>query len=93
MLNFMAKASSSCDNKIKAERAEKSKEADSTVNWSIPEVSSNRLDVPEWTVKNIVGLLDEGCTLPFIARYRKEQTASMDVQKLRDVCHLVTDLR
>ena len=89
----MAKASSSCDNKIKAEHAEKSKEADSTVNWSIPEVSSNRLDVPERSVKNIVRLLDEGCTLPFIARYRKEQTGSMDVQKLRDVCHLVTDLR
>ena len=32
---------------------------------------------------NIIGLLDEGCTIPFIARYRKEMTGSCDDQTLR----------
>ena len=34
-------------------------------------------------VKNVVELIDEGCTIPFIARYRKEHTGSMDDQVLR----------
>ena len=32
---------------------------------------------------NIINLLDEGCTIPFIARYRKELTGSCDDQTLR----------
>ena len=36
-------------------------------------------------VENIVALIDEGCTIPFIARYRKEQTGSCDDQVLRDL--------
>lgn len=34
-------------------------------------------------VKNILGLLDEGNTIPFIARYRKEMTGAIDDQVLR----------
>ena len=34
-------------------------------------------------VKNVIELIDEGCTIPFIARYRKERTGSMDDQVLR----------
>ena len=34
-------------------------------------------------VKNVLELIDEGCTIPFIARYRKERTGSMDDQVLR----------
>lgn len=34
-------------------------------------------------VQNIIDLLDEGCTIPFIARYRKELTGSCDDQTLR----------
>lgn len=36
-------------------------------------------------VKNIVTLIDEGSTIPFIARYRKEQTGSCDDQVLREL--------
>ena len=32
---------------------------------------------------NIISLLDEGCTIPFIARYRKELTGSCDDQTIR----------
>ena len=42
---------------------------------------------------NIVRLIDEGNTIPFIARYRKEQTGSMDDQTLRDFSDRLTYLR
>ena len=32
---------------------------------------------------NIINLMDEGCTIPFIARYRKELTGSADDQMLK----------
>ena len=35
------------------------------------------------TYYNIISLIDEGCTIPFIARYRKEMTGSCDDQVLR----------
>ncbi len=38
---------------------------------------------PEF-IENIVNLLNEGNTIPFIARYRKEMTGSMDDQTLRE---------
>lgn len=36
-------------------------------------------------VKNTVELLDEGATLPFIARYRKERTGSLDEVQIGDI--------
>ena len=38
---------------------------------------------PEWAVKNVIDLLDEGSTIPFIARYRKEAHGAMDDEALR----------
>ncbi|MBQ8685232.1 MAG: RNA-binding transcriptional accessory protein [Clostridia bacterium] len=43
--------------------------------------------------KNIVALLDEGNTVPFIARYRKEMTGSCDDQVLRELNDRLTYLR
>lgn len=37
-----------------------------------------QLDLPEKGIQAVLQLLDEGCTLPFIARYRKDQTGSLD---------------
>nr|WP_232436855.1 Tex family protein [Paenibacillus senegalimassiliensis] len=36
-------------------------------------------------VRTTVGLLDEGNTIPFIARYRKEMTGELDENQLRDI--------
>jgi uncharacterized protein len=36
-------------------------------------------------VKNVIAMLDEGNTVPFIARYRKEQTGSLDEVQIRDI--------
>ena len=71
----------------------KKNDAGSSTNWRIPTVVAARLEVQDWTVTNITKLLDEGCTIPFIARYRKEQTGGMEVQKLRDVCHMIDELK
>ena len=36
-------------------------------------------------VKTVIAMLDEGNTVPFIARYRKEQTGSLDEVQIRDI--------
>ena len=44
-------------------------------------------------VNRIIGLIDEGNTIPFIARYRKEMTGAMDDQKLREMSERLDYLR
>lgn len=39
---------------------------------------STKLSIPVRSVAQVISLLDEGSTVPFIARYRKEQTGSLD---------------
>lgn len=50
---------------------------------NIEERLSKELDISLKHVQNVIGLLDEGNTVPFIARYRKEQTGSMTDEVLR----------
>ena len=38
-----------------------------------------------WQVENTVNLIDEGNTIPFIARYRKEAHGTLDDQVLREI--------
>ena len=44
-------------------------------------------------IERIIGLIDEGNTIPFIARYRKEMTGAMDDQKLREISERLDYLR
>jgi protein Tex len=44
---------------------------------------AGELDAGEWQVQAAVDLLDSGATVPFIARYRKEATGTLDDAKLR----------
>ena len=60
---------------------------------SITQIISKELGVREDYVVNVVNLLDEGNTIPFIARYRKELHGSMDDTKLRDLFDRLTYLR
>ncbi|WP_258881771.1 Tex family protein [Paenibacillus sp. sptzw28] len=46
---------------------------------------SAELGLPVTKVKSAVGLLDEGNTIPFIARYRKEMTGELDENELRSI--------
>ncbi len=50
-------------------------------------------NLTETHTKNIVALIDEGNTIPFIARYRKEMTGSCDDQVLRELFDRLTYLR
>ena len=54
---------------------------------------SEELDVKEWQVQAAVELIDEGCTIPFIARYRKEKTGSLNDEVLRNLGERLTYLR
>lgn len=51
------------------------------------------LKVEKWQVEAAVGLIDEGNTIPFIARYRKEATGSLNDEVLRDLHERLTYLR
>jgi len=39
---------------------------------------ASRLGHHEWQVENVIRLIDDGATIPFISRYRKEMTGSLD---------------
>ena len=54
---------------------------------------SEEFDVNRAIAERIVALIDEGNTIPFIARYRKEQTGAMDDQKLREMSERLEYLR
>ncbi|MEA5056558.1 MAG: Tex family protein [Anaerotignum propionicum] len=51
------------------------------------------LNIKTFQVENTVALLDEGNTVPFIARYRKEMTGSLDDQIIRQLAERLTALR
>ncbi|MBQ2985559.1 MAG: RNA-binding transcriptional accessory protein [Clostridia bacterium] len=54
---------------------------------------SAELNETQAHVKNVVELLDGGSTVPFIARYRKELTGSMDDQQIRKLSDRLAYLR
>ncbi|MCX6254439.1 MAG: Tex family protein [Bacteroidia bacterium] len=43
---------------------------------------AKKLGLHEWQVENTIRLMDDGATIPFISRYRKEMTGSLDEVKL-----------
>ena len=51
------------------------------------------LKVEKWQVEAAVKLIDEGCTIPFISRYRKEATGSLNDEQLRDLHERLLYLR
>lgn len=50
-------------------------------------------ELKPWQIENVVKLIDDGNTIPFIARYRKEATGSLDDQVLRAVFDRLNYLR
>lgn len=54
---------------------------------------ANELNVRDAQVKATIDLLDEGATVPFIARYRKEVTGGLDDTQLRNLATRLTYLR
>ena len=57
------------------------------------EIIAGELNLNPVQVKNTINLLDEGNTIPFIARYRKEYTGSLDEEHLRKIEERIIYLR
>ena len=54
---------------------------------------AEELAVQKWQVEAAVGLIDEGNTIPFISRYRKEVTGSLNDEQLRNLHERLVYLR
>jgi uncharacterized protein len=50
-------------------------------------VISEELKLEEWRVAKALELMEQGGTVPFIARYRKDQTGTLNEIELRDIAH------
>ena len=59
----------------------------------IIETIARKLGVKNWQVEAAVKLIDEGNTIPFIARYRKEATGTLTDEQLRELGESLTYLR
>ena len=55
--------------------------------------TADELKINKTQVENTVKLLDEGATIPFIARYRKEVTGNLNEEQIRDIFEKVTYVR
>ena len=54
---------------------------------------SQELGIESWKIEKAVELLDQGSTVPFIARYRKEVTGSLTDTELRTITERLSYLR
>ncbi len=62
----------------------------------IPAFLSEELSIQPWQVKNTLELFNEGGTIPFVARYRKERTGELDeivLRRLHDRYKYLTELQ
>lgn len=48
---------------------------------------AEKLLVKDWQVENCATLFEEGCTIPFISRYRKERTGGLDDEQVASIKH------
>ncbi len=48
---------------------------------------ASRLQIKDWQVENCVSLFEDGATIPFISRYRKERTGGLDEVAIAEVRH------
>ena len=60
---------------------------------TISQILARELDRPQSHIDNVISLLDEGNTIPFIARYRKEMHGAMDDTALRTLADRLEYLR
>ena len=63
------------------------------MNNKIHKIISERVTISLSQASNTITLLDEGCTVPFIARYRKEKTGSLDEVVISQIKELYDKLQ
>ena len=54
---------------------------------------THEFNLQKWQIENVVSLIDDGNTIPFIARYRKEAHGALDDQTLREISERLEYLR
>ena len=59
----------------------------------VPSIIGEELNLPRKSVNATIKLLDEGATVPFIARYRKEATGELDESQIRSIQLRLESLR
>ena len=55
------------------------------MNSEIIKLMTDELEVNEKQIENVLSLLEEGATVPFIARYRKEKTGGLNEDQIRNI--------
>lgn len=65
----------------------------SSAESDIVKILCSELGIHKWQAENTIELMDSGNTVPFIARYRKEATGSLDDTSLREFSSRLTYLR
>src|ERR1043165_9961776 len=61
--------------------------------WDLSTTLAEGTDCDVEVIENIVRLLDDDNTIPFIARYRNELTKGMEPEKLREIKEQLEELR
>ena len=56
-------------------------------------IITQEFSLKRWQVENTAALIDDGNTIPFIARYRKEAHGTLDDQTLREISERLEYLR
>jgi len=57
------------------------------------EFIAKELKLSHSKIQATLELLEEGATVPFMARYRKERTGGLDEEQLRSICSLYEDFK
>lgn len=57
------------------------------------EIVAQKMDLSVWQIENVIHLLDDGATTPFISRYRKEMSGSLDEVQVTQIKREYTLLR
>ena len=55
------------------------------MNTEIIQNIAEQLSIGEQQIHNVLSLLEEGATVPFIARYRKEKTGGLNEDQIREI--------
>lgn len=63
------------------------------LNEKIIDILTEEFSLKKWQIENTIELIDGGNTIPFIARYRKERTGSLDDEILRTLSDRLSALR
>lgn len=61
--------------------------------WDPVNIIAERQGVQEWQARQVINLFDQECTIPFIARYRREKTGDLQIEKLLEVQNAYQQLK